>query len=101
VGDCRDLAATDATFDRGPALSALFEAALLPSAEIERAPTSTHEDDPFEGFAPHARVAGPVGQWEKSGVMIRKVSRGGWLGRAGDDVKQTTAGPSTRCARSG
>ena len=61
VGDWGDLAATDAAFDGGPALRALFEAAFLPSAEIERAPTCTHEDDPFEGFAPHARVAGPVG----------------------------------------
>ena len=61
VGDALDLAAGDAAFDGGPALSDRFAAALLPSAEIECAPTGTHEDEPFEGFAPHARVAGPVG----------------------------------------
>lgn len=40
LGDCDDFAAGDTAFDGGPALSVLFVASLLPSAEIEPTPCS-------------------------------------------------------------
>lgn len=48
-GDWHDLAATDAAFDGGPALSACFAAAFLPSAEIEPDPCGGEAKNPFDG----------------------------------------------------
>ena len=49
VGDWLDLAIRDITFDRGPALSALFAAAFPPSADIDCAPCGDESKDIFEG----------------------------------------------------
>ena len=61
VWDGLDLCATDIALDQGPALGGLFAAALLPSAEIESAPSGGKAKDIFEGQDPKTRMAGPFG----------------------------------------
>jgi len=49
LGNWHDLTAGDTAFDGGPALSVLFAASLLPSAEIDCAPCGDESKDIFEG----------------------------------------------------